>query len=147
LREIEAVAPSFGVQLTPAGVHDVAEIERALDAFARGSNGALIVLPSVVKTDHRKLIIALAARHRLPAVYPYRSFVTSGGLMSYGVDIGDLYRLVATYVDRILKGEKPGDLPIQTPTKFQLVINLKTAKTLGLTIPSGLLARADKVIE
>jgi putative ABC transport system substrate-binding protein len=147
LHQIEAVASSLGVQVTPAGVHDGAEIERAIGAFARESNGGLIVLPNPIVSADRELIVALANRHRLPAVYANRNFVKNGGLMSYGVDLADLYRRAAGYVDRILKGEKPGDLPIQTPTKFRLVINLKTAKALHLTVPTALRARADEVIE
>jgi len=144
---IEDVAPSFKVQLTAAAVRDPAEIERAIDIFARESNGGLIVLPSGVTIVHRRLVIALAAQHRLPAIYQYRQFVTDGGLMSYGNDLADQYRQAASYVDRILRGEKPGDLPVQQPTKFELVINLKTAKALGLEIPQTLIARADEVIE
>ena len=128
-------------------MHDAGEIERAVSAFARVSNGGLIVVANPLTTINRELIIALAARHRLPAVYPFRFFVTSGGLISYGPDIIDQYRRAAGYVDRILKGEKPADLPVQAPTKFELVINLKTAKALGLQIPDRLLALADEVIE
>jgi ABC-type uncharacterized transport system substrate-binding protein len=147
LRAIEAVAPSAGVLLTTAGVQDAAAIERAVIAFARESNGGLIVLPNPVTIGQRELINALAVRHRLPAVYAYRYFVTDGGLMSYGVDAVDLYRRAAGYVDRILKGEKPDDLPVQAPTKYELVINLKAAKAIGLTIPESFLMRADEVIE
>jgi len=146
-RAIEAVAPSFRVQLTAAGVHDSAEIERAIDTFARESNGGLIVLPNVPTIAHRDLIVRLAARHRLPAVYSDRHFVSGGGLIAYGNDRADQYRQAASYVDRILRGERPGDLPIQQPTKFELVINLKTAKALGLDVPPTLLARADEMIE
>jgi putative tryptophan/tyrosine transport system substrate-binding protein len=146
-RAIEGVAPSFGAQLTKAGVHDAAEIERALEVFARKSNAGLIVLANPVTVRHRELITSLAVQHRLPSVYPYRLYVTSGGLASYGPDLADLYRSAASYVDRILRGEKPGDLPIQQPTKFELVINLKTARALGFTVPPSLLARADEVIE
>jgi putative ABC transport system substrate-binding protein len=146
-RSIEATAPSFGVRLTPADVPDRDEIERAIEAFAREPNGSLIVLSSPVTTVHRGLITALAARHRLPAAYNFRFYVTSGGLVSYGIDPADQARQAAGYVDRILKGEKPADLPIQQPTKFELVINLKTAKALGLDIPTSLLSRADEVIE
>jgi putative ABC transport system substrate-binding protein len=146
-RSIEATAPSFGVRPTPADVPSPDEIERVIEALAREPNGGLIVIPSPVTFVHRELIIALAARHRLPAAYTYRSFVTSGGLVSYGIDPDDHARQAAGYVDRILKGEKPGDLPIQQPTKFELVINLKTAKALGLDVPTSLLARADEVIE
>ena len=147
LRAVEAVAPSVGVQLTAAAVRDAAEIERAIDQFAREPNGGLIVLPSGPTIVHRDLILALAARYRLPAAYQYRQFVTAGGLMSYGNDLADQYRQAASYVDRILRGEKAGDLPVQAPTKFELVINLKTAKALGLEMPPTLLARADEVIE
>ena len=146
-RSIEAIAPSFGVRLTPADAPDSDEIERAIEAFAREPNGGLIVLPSPITQVHRELITALAARHRLPAAYAFRFYVTSGGLVSYGIDPADQARQAAGYVDRILKGEKPADLPIQQPTKFELVINLKTAKALDLTIPPSLLATADEVIE
>ena len=144
---IEATAPSFGVRLTPADVSSPDEIEPAIGAFAREPNGGLIVLPSPVAQVHRELMITLAARHRLPAAYTFRYFVTSGGLVSYGIDLDDHTRQAAGYVDRILKGERPADLPIQQPTKFELVINLKTAKALGLDIPTSLLTRADEVIE
>ena len=129
---IQAVAPSFGVEVSPIDVRDAGEIERAVTAFAREPNGGLIVTASALAIVHRDLIITLAARHRLPAVYPYRFFVTGGGLISYGPDPIDQYRRAAGYVDRILKGEKPADLPVQAPTKYELVINLKTAKALGL---------------
>src|SRR5262249_47303316 len=135
LHAIEAAAASLGAASIRAGVHDGAEIEREVATFARRPFGGLIVLASPTTNFHRELIITLAARHRLPAIYPYRYFVTSGGLVSYGVDNKDLYRRAAWYVDRILKGEKPGDLPIQQPTKLELVINLKTAKALGLEVP------------
>jgi putative ABC transport system substrate-binding protein len=145
---IQTVAPSFGVELTPVGVHDADEIERGITAFARGANGGLIVVgPTSSLALHRGLIATLAAQHRLPAVYPSRLFVTAGGLISYGPDPVDQYRRAATYVDRILKGEKPADLPVQTPTKYELVVNLKTAKALDLTVPPSLLTRADEVIE
>jgi putative ABC transport system substrate-binding protein len=147
LRTIEAAAPSFNVQLTPVGVSNVEEIETNITSFAREPHGALVVLPSAVTTLHRGPTIAMAARHRLPAVYPYRFFVTNGGLMSYGVDVPGLYKQAASYVDRLLKGAKPADLPVQLPTKFELVINLKTAKALGLDVPQTLLGRADEVIE
>ena len=143
---IQAAAPSFGVEVRPVGVHDAPEIERAVTAFARSSNGGLIVT-AVPLAVHRELIVALAARHRLPAVYSFRYYATSGGLISYGPDTTDPYRRAADYVDRILKGEKPADLPVQAPTKYELVINLKTAKALGLEVPPTLLARADEVIE
>jgi putative tryptophan/tyrosine transport system substrate-binding protein len=144
---IQSVAPSFGVQLSPIDVRDASEIERDVTAFARRSNGGLIVTSSGLAAVHRELIIKLAARYRLPAVYSYRYFATSGGLISYGPDPIDQYRRAAGYVDRILKGEKPADLPVQAPTKYELAINLKTAKVLGLTVPPTLLARADEVIE
>jgi len=144
---IQAVAPSVGVEVTPLNVRDAGEIERAITAFARPPNGGLIVTASTLAGVHRDLIIALAARHKLPAVYAVRYLVVGGGLISYGPDTVDQYRRAASYVDRILKGEKPGDLPVQAPTKYDLVINLKTAKALGLEIPPTLLARADEVIE
>ena len=144
---IQAVAPSLGVELSPVDVRDAGEIDRAVTAFARGLNGGLIVTASGSATTHRQPIIALAARHRLPAVYPTRYYVTAGGLISYGPDQVDQFRRAAGYVDRILKGEKPADLPVQAPTKYELVINLRTAKAFGLEIPPTLLARADEVIE
>ena len=140
-------AMAFGVELSPIGVRDGGEIERAVAAFAREPNGGLIVTASSAAVFHHELITMLAARHGLPAVYPFRSFVTSGGLISYGPDLTDQFRRAATYVDRILKGEKAADLPVQAPTKYELAINLKTAKALGLTMPPSLLARADQVIE
>jgi putative ABC transport system substrate-binding protein len=147
LAAIQAVAPSFGVELTPIDMRDTGEIERTIAAFARGSNGGLIVTISPLANVHRELLIALAARHHLPAVYPARYYVTSGGLISYGPDPIDPYRPAAGYVDRILKGEKPADLPVMQPTKFDLIVNLKTARTLSLTIPPSVLAIADEVIE
>jgi len=144
---IQAVAPSLGVELRPADMRNAGEIERAITAFAGSSNGGLIVTGSPSATIHRNLIITLAARHQLPAVYYDRFYVTGGGLISYGADYLDGCRRAAGYVDRILKGEKPADLPVQAPTKYELVINLKTAKTLGLEVPPTLLARADEVIE
>src|SRR5215831_11240026 len=145
---IQTVAPSFGVELTPVGLRDSDEIERGIAAFARGSNDGLIMVgPPSSAQVHRDLIIALAARHRLPAVYSSTFFVRSGGLISYGLDAVDQYRRAAGYVDRILKGEKPADLPVQAPTKYELVINLNTAKALGLDVPPTLLTRADEVIE
>jgi putative ABC transport system substrate-binding protein len=144
---IRAVAQSLGVEVRPVEVRDSGEIERAITAFARGSNDGLIVTGSPAAIVHRALIVALAARHRLPAVYNTRIFVTSGGLISYGADNIDPFRRAASYIDRILKGEKPADLPVQAPTKLELVINLKTAKALGLNIPDSVLARADEVIE
>jgi ABC-type uncharacterized transport system substrate-binding protein len=169
---VQIVAPSLGVQVSPVDVRDVGEIERAVTAFAqaaqsasqdareragdtrpepgssaRGSNGGLIVTAGALTISHRQPIIALAARHQLPAVYPARFHVTAGGLISYGPDLVDQFRRAAGYVDRILKGEKPADLPVQAPTKYELVVNLKTAKALGLTMPDTVLARADEVIE
>ena len=136
-----------GWRSSPVNVRDAGEIERAVAAFARSSNGGLIVTASALALRHRDLIITLAARHKLPAVYYERYFVAAGGLISYGPDLVDQYRRAAGYVDRILKGEKPADLPVQAPTKYELVINLKTAKALGLDVPPTLLARADEVIE
>ena len=144
---IQSVAPSFGVELSPINVRDSGEIERAIAAFARSPNGGMILTASGLAFVHRDLIIALAARHKLPTIYYYRVFVSAGGLVSYGPDPHHQYRLAASYVDRILKGEKPADLPVQTPTKYELVINLKTAKALGLDLPATVLARADEVIE
>ena len=144
---LQAVAPSFGVELRPLDLHDPDGIEHGIAAFAKGSDNGLIVTGSPSATLHRNLIITLAARHKLPAVYYERSFVTAGGLISYGPDYLDQCRRAAAYVDRILKGEKPADLPVQAPTKYELVINLKTAKALGLEVPPTLLARADEVIE
>jgi ABC-type uncharacterized transport system substrate-binding protein len=144
---IQSVAPSLGVEVSPVNVSDGGEIERAVTAFARVLNGSLIVTASGLATVHRDLFVTLAARHRLPAVYPSRFYVTAGGLISYGPDIIDQYRRAAGYVDRILKGEKPADLPVQAPTKYELVINLRTAKALGLKIPESFLLRADEVIE
>jgi putative ABC transport system substrate-binding protein len=144
---IQTVAPSLGVEVIPVNVRDASEIERAVAAFSRTPNGSLIVTPSGLTIGHRDLIITLTARHKLPAVYFERFFAKGGGLISYGPDIVDQYRRAAGYVDRILKGEKPADLPVQAPTKYELVVNLNTAKTLGLTVPPSLLARADEVIE
>jgi putative tryptophan/tyrosine transport system substrate-binding protein len=135
------------MELSPVDVRDADEIERGIMAFARSPNGGLIVTASVLATRHRDLIVMLAARHKLPAVYYERNYVAAGGLVSYGPDYVDQYRQAAGYVDRILKGEKPTDLPVQAPTKYELIINLKTAKALGLTVPSSVLARADEVIE
>ena len=144
---MQAVAPSLGVELSPVDVRDAPEIERAVTAFARSGNGGLIVTASALASRHRNVIITLAARHKLPAIYRCRWFVTDGGLLSYGPDYVDQFRQAASYVDRILKGEKPADLPVQAPTKYQLAINLKTARALGITVPPTLLARADEVIE
>jgi putative ABC transport system substrate-binding protein len=144
---IQTAAPSFGIEVSPVNVRDATEIERAITAFARGPNGGLIVTGSALSAAHRDLLVALAARHKLPAVYFTRQFVDRGGLISYGPDIVDQFRSAAGYVDRILKGESPADLPVQAPVKYELVVNLKTAKTLGLDVPPTLLARADEVIE
>jgi putative tryptophan/tyrosine transport system substrate-binding protein len=147
LRTITASAPSFGVEIIPGPVSTAAEVERTIDEFVREPNGGLIVSPSPIASMHSTLIIGLAARHRIPAVYPFRFYAADGGLMSFGIDPADLFRRAASYVDRVLRGEKPADLPVQAPTKFELVINLKTAKALGLEVPPTLLARADEVIE
>jgi putative ABC transport system substrate-binding protein len=144
---IQAVAPSVGVELSPVDLRDTGEIERAVVAFARGSNGGLIVTASSLANVYRKMTVELAARHKLPAVYPARYFVTGGGLISYGPDRIDPYRRAAGYVDRILKGEKPAGLPVQAPTRYELVINLKTVRALGIEVPPMLLGRADEVIE
>jgi putative tryptophan/tyrosine transport system substrate-binding protein len=144
---IHTAAPAIGMEVSPVNVRDAGEIERAVADFARSPNGGLIVTGSALAAVHRELIIGLAARHKLPAVYNWRFFVTSGGLISYGPDFIDQHRQAAGYVDRILKGEKPADLPVQAATKYELVINLKTAKALGLDVPATLLARADEVIE
>jgi ABC-type uncharacterized transport system substrate-binding protein len=149
LAAIQAVAPSLAVEVRPADVRDADELERGISEFARGSHGdrGLIVTASGLAIIHRQLIVALAARHMLPAIYPLRLYVPDGGLIAYGADTIDPYRRAAAYVDRILKGEKPADLPVQAPTKYELAINLRTAKALGLTVPPTLLARADEVIE
>jgi putative ABC transport system substrate-binding protein len=143
---IQAMAPALGVEVVPINLQNAGEIERAVATFARSANGGLIATGGPT-TAHVQLIVALAARHRLPAVYPYRFFVSAGGLISYGPDLIDQHRRAAGYVDRILKGEKPADLPVQAPTKYETVINLKTAKALGLTVPEALLATADEVIQ
>jgi putative ABC transport system substrate-binding protein len=142
---IQAMAPALGVEVVPINLRNAGEIERAVATFARSANGGLIAMGRA--TAHVQLIVALAARHRLPAVYAYRFFVSAGGLISYGPDLIDLHRRAAGYVDRILRGEKPADLPVQAPTKYDMVLNLKTAKALGLTIPETLLATADEVIQ
>jgi putative ABC transport system substrate-binding protein len=144
---IQAMTEQIGVELTPIANRDVDEMENGVAAFARGSNGGLIVSFSAAANIHRQAIIASAARHRLPAVYPLRHFAAAGGLIAYGADLTDQYRRAAGYVDRILRGEKPADLPVQRPVKYELAVNLKTAKALGLTVPPTLLARADEVIE
>jgi putative ABC transport system substrate-binding protein len=147
IAQIEAVAHSLGVAPVPTPVRNAADIERALAAFAGEPNTGLIILPDNTNFRYRDVIVAMAAKYRLPAVYPYRYFAAGGGLMSYGADLPDIYRHAASYVDRILRGEKPGELPVQAASKFELVINLKTAKALGLDVPLSLLARADEVIE
>ena len=144
---IQTAAPSLTVEVNPVNMRDAGEIERAVAAFARSANGGLIVPGSAAAALHRDLIVTLAARHKLPAVYYERSFVAAGGMISYGPDYVDQYRRAAGYVDRILKGEKPADLPVQAPTRYEMVINLKTAKALGLAVPPSVLARADEVIE
>jgi putative ABC transport system substrate-binding protein len=144
---IEAVASAAGLQINPAPVNVPEDIDRALDAIAQESNAGLVVLPDTFTVVHRDRIIRLANQHGLPAIYPIRFFATAGGLMSYGSDVVELVRLAATYVDRILRGATPSELPVQSSTKFDLVINLKTAKALGLDVPPTLLARADEVIE
>jgi putative tryptophan/tyrosine transport system substrate-binding protein len=147
LRPVEAAAPSFSVAPIAAAVRDPADVDRVFDALAREPNGGLIVFPDISMTNYREAIIALSARHRVPAIYPFRFFAESGGLMSYGTDVAEVFRRAATYVDRILKGTSPGELPVQAPNKYELVINLKTAKALDLEIPPMLIARADEVIE
>jgi putative ABC transport system substrate-binding protein len=148
LREGKALGPSLGIDVVLSPVkNDAADVERAIESFARAPNGGLVVPPDITAVVHRDLIIALAARHRMPAVYFLRLFVAAGGLMSYGVDFVDLFRQAASYVDRILRGDKPADLPVQAATKFETTVNLKTAKALGLTVPPGLLVAADEVIE
>jgi putative ABC transport system substrate-binding protein len=144
---LQSVAPSVGIEVVPINVRDAGEIERTLVAFSRAPNRGLIATSALAVNAHRNLILALAARYRLPSVYPRRFFVDQGGLMSYGPDVVTNSRLAAGYVDRILKGEKPADLPVQAATKYELVVNLKTGKALGLEIPQSLLARADEVIE
>jgi putative ABC transport system substrate-binding protein len=144
---IQAVAPSIGIEVSPVNLRDPAQIERAIASFARSGGGGLIVTASALSAFHRQLIVSLAARHHLPAVYYRRLHVDQGGLISYGPNLVDQFHRAAAYVDRILKGEKPADLPVQTPTKYELVINLKTAKAIGLAVPPTLLARADEVIE
>lgn len=144
---IQSAGPTLGMVVSPINVRDASEIERTIAVFAGAPNAGLIVTASPAAFSHRELIVTLAGRHKLPAIYPGRSFVNSGGLVAYGPDVFDQWRRAAGYVDRILKGEKPADLPVQAPTKYELVINLKTAKALGLTIPPAVLARADEVIE
>ena len=146
-RLVEDAAPSVGVKAIATPVHDAADIKRAIDAFTREPNGGLLVLPDITNGTHRGVTISLAARRRLPAIYPSGYFASDGGLISYGIDYLDLYRQAASYVDRILRGARPSELPVQEPSKFELVVNLKTARALGLTIPQGILLRADRVIE
>jgi putative tryptophan/tyrosine transport system substrate-binding protein len=147
LRSSEAAAPSFAIQSTAMPIQDAGIIEKAIEAFAREINPGLLVLPDLTTTFHEKLIVKLAVQHRMPGIYPWRHFVTAGGLMSYAVDLPVLWRRAATYIDLVLKGEKPANLPVQQPTKFDLVINLTTAKALGLTIPASILSLADDLIE
>ena len=147
LRSGQAAAPSLAVEIVPSHVETAADIERTIESFARVPNGGLIMPPDATAITHRDLVIALAARHRLPAVYALKLFVAAGGLMSYGTDQNEMFRLAASYVDRILRGDKPADLPVQAPTKFETTVNLRTAKALGLTVPPGLLVAADEVIE
>jgi putative ABC transport system substrate-binding protein len=147
LGSINTAASSFGVKTIVTPVHDTADVERAIGTFAHELNGGIVVVPSAFTTIHRQLIIEQVARHRLPAVYGFSYYAFSGGLISYGINVRDMYIRAASYVDRILKGEKLAELPIQAPTKFELIINLKTAKALGLTAPQTMLARADEVIE
>jgi putative ABC transport system substrate-binding protein len=146
-RAFEAFGPTIGVRIVPGAVRDRDEIESVIDRFAREPNGGLLVPPDAITVVHQQLIVRLADRHRLPAVYPYRAWAVNGGLLSYGIDVVDQFRRATSYINRILKGENPGDLPVQAPTEFKLVINLKTAKTLGLDVPTSLIARADEVIE
>jgi putative ABC transport system substrate-binding protein len=147
LRSIETAGPLFAIQPIAMPIQDAGTIEKAIEAITRETNPSLLVLPDVTTTVHEKLIVKLAAQHRLPAIYPWRHFVTAGGLMSYAADLPDLWRRAASYVDRVLKGEKPANLPVQQPTKFELVINLTTAKAVGLTIPASILSLADDLIE
>jgi putative ABC transport system substrate-binding protein len=147
VRAAQAAGPAYKVAVSSAGIHNANEVERAVTTFAEEPNGGLIALPNPISGTHRALIAYLAIRHRMPTIAPFRNIVASGVLASYGIDVLDLYRRAAEYIDRILKGEKPGELPVQGPTKFELIINLKTAKALGLDIPPLLLARADEVIE
>jgi putative ABC transport system substrate-binding protein len=147
LRAAVALAPSLAVEIVPSRVQNAADIERAVESFASVPNGGLVLPPDATTTGYRDPVIALAARYRLPAVYTVRAFVEEGGLMSYGVDQVDVFRQAAGYIDRILRGAKPSDLPVQVPTKYETTLNLKTAKALGLTVPPGMLVAADKVIE
>jgi putative ABC transport system substrate-binding protein len=147
LRSAEAIAPSIAIKLVPSPVATAADIKHAIDSFAGAPNGGLLLPPDGTSILHRDLIIALAAQHKLPAVYPFHFFVAAGGLISYGADRSDIFGLAASYVDRVLRGDKPADLPVQAPTKFETSVNLRTAKALGLSIPPGILVAADEVIE
>jgi putative tryptophan/tyrosine transport system substrate-binding protein len=147
VRASKAAADSLALQLVASPIENAADIERAIASFARAPDGGLLLTPDSTTLTHRDLVIALAARHRLPAVYPFRVFVTAGGLMAYGTEQADIFRQAASYVDRILRGDKPADLPVQAPTRFETSVNLGTAKALGLTVPPGLLVAADEVIE
>jgi len=147
LRTAKAIAPSLAIELVPSPIETASDIERAIELFAREPNAGLFLPPNTTTNVHRALIIALAARHRLPAVYAFRFFVADGGLMSYAIDQVDMFRQTASYVDRILRGANPADIPVQAPTKFKTTLNLKTAKALGLTVPPGMLVAADEVIE
>jgi putative ABC transport system substrate-binding protein len=147
LRAAEAAAPSLAIEIVPSPIESAADIERVIDSFAQVPNSGLLLPPDTTTITHRDLIVALAARHRLPAVYSLRVFVTAGGLMSYGTDPVEIFLLAATYVDRILRGAKPAELPVQAPTKYETIVNLKTAKALGLDVPPSLIVRADEVIE
>jgi putative tryptophan/tyrosine transport system substrate-binding protein len=147
LHAAQTEAPSLAIEVVPGVVETEVDIQRTIGSFAGARNGGLLVISDPTTAAHRNTIIALAAQHRLPAVYPFRLFVTEGGLMCYAVDLKDLLRQAASYVDRVLRGTKPADLPVQAPTKYETVLNLKTAKALGLTVPSSLLVRADEVIE
>jgi putative ABC transport system substrate-binding protein len=147
LRSANAAAPSLAIKLVPSPVENAADIERILDAFARVPDSGLVLPPDITTITHRDLVLALAARHRMPAIYSFRLFVVAGGLMSYGTDQVDMFGQTASYIDRILRGARPADLPVQAPTKYETVLNLKTAKALGLTVPPGLLVAADEVIE
>jgi putative tryptophan/tyrosine transport system substrate-binding protein len=147
LRSGQAVASSLAVEIVPSHVETAADIERAIESFARVPNSGLVMPPDATTITHRDLVIALAARHRLPAVFALKPFVAAGGLMSYGTDQNEMFRLAASYLDRILRGDKPADLPVQAPTKFETAVNLRTAKALGLAVPPGLLVAADEVIE
>jgi putative ABC transport system substrate-binding protein len=147
LRAAAAAAPSLAIEIVPSPIESIADIERVIDSVARVPNSGLLLPPDTTTITHRDLIVALAARHRLPAVYSLRLFVTASGLMSYGTDVVEIFRMAATYADRILRGAKPAELPVQAPTKYETIVNLKTAKALGLDVPPSLIVRADQVIE